>query len=116
MNSLNKTLKRAARAGGRKMPVASYAKVFGNSTALRKNVLRACERPAFAQAVEVGVVADHRVFEVLLKMGELAARLAMEMEVRRGKKMTRSRAIALSRAFCTPRMDSDEGSRVKLAA
>lgn len=96
---LYKTYKRAMRAGGEAMPVAKYAKVFGNDTALRRNVLRACAYDPYGQAIADGVVADHRVFESLSRMGERAAAIALEVETRLGRKLGRARAQLLAGAY-----------------
>lgn len=91
--------KRALRAGGAQMPPAKYAKVFGNDTSLRRNVLRAFRHPRFGDAIKDGVVADHRVFESLLRIGEPAAQIVLDLESRLARKLTRAKAQQLAAAY-----------------
>lgn len=96
---LTNVYQRALRNGGQAMPAKLYPKLFGNNPALRKNVLRACANEAFGQAIKDKVVTDHRVFEHLTRLGERAARIVLELERRRGSKLTRARAHALVTSF-----------------
>jgi len=96
---LSQIYKRALKAGGAQMPPAKYARVFGNDTGLRRNVLRACRNPDFGDAIKTGTVADHRVFESLGRIGELAARIVLDLETRLGRKLTRAKAQQLAVAY-----------------
>lgn len=90
---------RALKTGGANMPVAKYAKVFGNDTALRRNVLRACSDIRYGAAIVAGTVGDHRVFESLNRMGEGAAHIVLALESRLGRRLCRARAQQLCTAY-----------------
>lgn len=96
---LTKTYKRAVKAGGAEMPVTKYARIFGNDSALRKNVLRACANPRLGAAIEAGTFGDHRVIESLMKMGDLAARIVLDVEAKLGRKLTRARIKELTEVY-----------------
>lgn len=108
--------KRALKAGGAHMPVAKYAKVFGNDTALRRNVLRACGDIRFAAAIAAGTVGDHRVFEALAKMGGVASHIVLEVEAKLGRKLGRAKAhqlcVAYLRIVAARTSSPDQGTKV----
>lgn len=97
--------KRALKVGGAEMETRYYPKVFGNSTALRKNVLRICASTAMGHAVVSKVLCDHRVVESLTKMGIVATGIVLRLETRLGRKLTRSRAQQLACAYLRPRVE-----------
>lgn len=103
LNDLQKLYRRANRNGGAAMDRTKYARVFGNDAALRRNVLRACANPAWGWAIEVGTIADARVVESLHKLDRLggarSSELVLQTEQRLGRKLTRSRAVELTRAY-----------------
>ncbi len=101
MNNLQKIYRSAVRAGGAQMDAMKYPRTFGNDNTLRRNVLRACANPRWGQAIEQGTFADNRVIESLHKLGELPSRIVLDVEHQLGRKLTRSRAIALTRAYET---------------
>jgi len=96
---LHQIYKRAIRAGGSAMPIAKYAKVFGNDTVLRRNVLRACDDLRYGAAIEAGTVGDHRVFEALNRMGKHAAHLVLDLEAKLGRRLGRAKAQQLCGAY-----------------
>lgn len=96
---LDKIYKRALKAGGAQMPPAKYARVFGNDSVLRRNVLRACGNIHFGAAILNGTVGDHRVFESLQRMGEAPARIVLGLEARLGRRLNRAKAQRLCAAY-----------------
>lgn len=99
LNSLQKTYRAAMRVGGAEMPESKYPRLFADDTAYRRNVLRACANPRWGQAIEDGVFADARVVESLHKLGDQPSRIILDIETRLGRKLTRARAIALTKAY-----------------
>ncbi len=91
--------KRALKAGGAQMPKAKYAKVFGNDSSLRRNIMRACANIHFGAAIMNGTVGDHRVFESLQRMGEGPSRIVLVIEARLGRRLCRARAQKLCAAY-----------------
>lgn len=91
--------KRAIKAGGVDMPVAKYAKVFGNDTALRRNVLRACGNPRYGAAIKDGTIGDHRVLEALNRIGEQASCIVLDLEQKLGRKLYRAKMQQLAAAY-----------------
>lgn len=96
---LNKTYKRAIKAGGTQMPKAKYATIFGNDSTLRRNVLRACGNERYGVAILAGTFADHRVIESLNKLGVLASRIVLDVEAKLGRKLTRAKVQQLTNAY-----------------
>lgn len=96
---LHHIFKKAIKAGGADMPVTKYAKVFGNDTALRRNVLFACGKTRYGEAILAGTVSDHRVIESLIKLGDQASGIVLDVEARLGRKLTRSKIQALTKAY-----------------
>lgn len=99
LNNLQRTYRAAQRVGGAEMPESKYPRLFADDTTLRRNVLRACANPRWGQAIEDGVFADNRVIESLHKLGDLPSRILLDAETRLGRKLTRARAIALTKAY-----------------
>lgn len=92
-------LKKAIKAGGVNMPPAKYAKVFGNDERLRRNVLAACKNQVLSDAIEAGTIRDHRVIEILSQAGIVAVRIILAVEKKLGRKLQRSRALSLIKAY-----------------
>lgn len=92
-------LKKAIKAGGMNMPPAKYAKVFGNDERLRRNVLAACKNQVLSDAIEAGTIRDHRVIEILSQAGIVAVRIILAVEKKLGRKLQRSRALSLIKAY-----------------
>lgn len=96
---LSKIYRKAVKAGGADMPKAKYARVFGNDSVMRRNVLHACAHPRYGRAIQGGTFADHRVIESLRGFGELAAGFVLDTEAKLGRKLSRARAYALLKAY-----------------
>lgn len=103
MTTLLQTYKAAVRNGGAGMDPKKYTRVFGNNSAQRSNVLRACAHESFGTAIANGTVSDHRVVPPLLRMGDVAATIVLRIEHKLKRKLSRERAQALAGAFLAVR-------------
>ncbi len=96
---LKQIYRKALRAGGAAMDRRRAEKLFGGDAKLKKNVFRACREPQYGQAIEKGVINDHRVIEQLQKMGSQATSIMLRVEKKLGRKLVRTRAAEFVRIY-----------------
>lgn len=115
MKSLQQTLNQAQEHGGSNIAHKSFRKVFGKDEAKGRNVLAAYKQPALVNAIEKGVINDHRVIESMRKVGPMAARIIVELEERLNRPLTRSRAQQLADVYVSVVREREQAASMTAA-